>query len=255
MAFRAHAWLTLVLLIAPSAGEAGERLRYAVYAAGFNILAVEATAEIGETNYRVDLAYRTVGLLGTFFPSNMESSVQGGWTSAGPAPHRFATWGMARGRNRRTVIDYLTGQPVLRELDPPVEEERETVPPGADRDTVDTLSGMAFVVREVIRTGKCDGRAKLYDGRRVLDVVARPVGREVLAADSRSAFSGPAVRCDFEGRQLAGFMKDMDSAERQKLHLNRAWFAAPGPGRAIMPVRIEFEARIVGQATAFLAAQ
>ena len=253
MSIQARAWLTLLLLIVPAVSEAGERLRYAVYAAGFNILLLEATAEIGETNYRVDLSYRTVGLLGTFFPSSNESFAQGSWGSAGPEPRRFATWGTVRGHDRRAVIDFVSRQPVIRELVPDLEEDREPVPPGLERDTVDTLSGMAFVVREVARTGKCDGRARLFDGRRVMDVLARPAGREVLAPDYRSAFSGPAVRCDFEGRQLAGYMKDYDAAERQTLHLNRAWFAPVGASRTVMPVRIEFEARLVGHATAYLA--
>ncbi|MCX7383068.1 MAG: DUF3108 domain-containing protein [Alphaproteobacteria bacterium] len=252
MSIHARAWLTMLLLIAPAASEAGERLRYTVYAAGFNILLLEATTEIGETNYRVDLTYRTAGLLGTFFPSSNESFAQGSWGAAGPEPWRFATWGTVRGNVRRAVIDYVSRQPVTRELVPALEDDREPVPPGMERDSVDTLSGLAFVVREVARTGKCDGRARLFDGRRVMDVVARPAGQEVLAPDSRSSFAGPAVRCDFEGRQLAGFLKDYDAADRQKLHLNRAWFAPIGASRTVVPVRIEFEARLIGHATAYL---
>ncbi len=252
MTDRMRFFLLALLLLHPAASKASERLRYAVYAAGFNILTIDATADIADQGYRIDLAYSTVGVLGTFFPSTIQSFVHGSWTDTGPLPTRFASWGTARGRNRRTVLDFVARQPVVVELEPAVEEDRETVPRGVERDSIDTLSGMAYVVRAFARSGSCDGNAKLFDGRRVLEVRARPAGLETLAPDFRSTFSGPAFRCDFEGRQTAGFLKEMSEADRNKLHLNRAWFASLRPGAIAMPVRVDFEARFIGAATAYL---
>lgn len=232
-----------------------QRATYAVYAGGFQAMVIEAKADIAATTYRMDVAYRTTGLVGTFFPSNIESFAQGAWSADGrAAPARFASWGTVRGKERRTTLDFPAGQPAIRALIPTIaEEEREPLPPGIERDGIDTLSGVAFLMREAARTGRCDGAARLYDGRRVMAITARTEGPERLAPDYRSSYAGPTLRCAFEGRLLAGFLKDADDEDRRKPHPSIAWLAPLAPGRPPIPVRIQFEFRLFGHATAFIA--
>ena len=239
--------------VARGQGPEVARMAYAVYAAGLNILTIDATAEIGPRGYRIDLSYRTTGMLGTFFPSTIESFAEGGWAAAGPAPARFTTSGTARGKVRRSVIEFVAGQPVVRTLEPLLEEDREPVAPEWQRDAIDTLSAMAFLLRQVAQAGTCDGKARLFDGRRVMEVASRTAGRDVLRPDFRSSFAGPALRCDFTGRQLSGFMRDLDAEERAREHPSRVWMP-PAAGRLALPVRIEFEARFFGKATAYATA-
>ena len=83
---------------------------------------------------------------------------------------------------------------------------------------------------------------------------SRTAGMQVLEATSRSVFQGPALRCDFEGRLLAGFPRDEDRARAGRPRSGTAWFAQLSPGGPSLPVRITFETRFFGHATMYLAA-
>jgi hypothetical protein len=117
---------------------------------------------------------------------------------------------------------------------------------------VDALSAIAMLIRRVARTGRCEAEATTFDGRRAVDVAARTVGMEVLQPDGRSIFTGRALRCDFEGRLLAGFPRDGDQEELRRSRHGSAWLAQIAPGAPPIPVRIDFETRWFGPATMYL---
>ncbi|WP_395666560.1 DUF3108 domain-containing protein [Methylocella sp.] len=252
MTLRLPALALLALLPAAARAQEATQLSYAIYAAGLNVLVVDSKAEFGPRDYRIDLAYRTTGLYGTFIPVRIDSFAQGSWNGARPAPQRFASWGVARGKERRITLDYPGGQPVIRTLVPATEPDRDPVPPAQQRDTMDTLSAMAFLVRQVAQTGRCDGTVRIFDGRRVLETQSVTAGSESLSEDYRSAFKGTALRCDMRGRQLAGFQHDADEAEIRRVHVSHAWLAPLVPGQPALPVRVSFETRFFGSATAYL---
>lgn len=250
--------LLALLLALPGAAARAEpppaRLGFAIYAAGLNVMVIDSQADIGPDAYRIDLAYRSTGLFGTLFPTTIDSVAHGTWSGLEARPQRFASWGTLRSAPRRITIEYVAGQPALRELEPASEEDRDGVPPDLQRNTIDTLSAMAFLVRSVAETGRCDGQVRSFDGRRVIEITARTAGRETLRSDYRSSFAGPALRCDFAGRQLAGFKQDVSESERKRINESSAWLAPILPGQPALPVRIVFETRFFGNATAFLTA-
>ncbi len=230
------------------------RLRYSVYAAGVNMVDIDSKMDLRSNWYRLDLAYHTVGLLSLIIHNQSESFAQGSFTAQRAQPLRFANWGTLRGSPRRMVIDYVSGQPLVREQVPENDHDREPVPVGMLRGTVDTLSAIATLVRQVSATGRCDGRASTFDGRRLLEITSHTVGEERLETEDRSSFSGLALRCDFEGRQLAGFQPDDEADERAKIHHIQAWLASVTPGGPRLPVRVVFETRWFANATAYLTA-
>ena len=127
--------------------------------------------------------------------------------------------------------------------------------PADQAGTIDSVSAMAQLVRQVNATGRCEGHSRTFDGRRLAELTARTAGREVLEQTGRSSFAGPALRCDFEGRQLAGFRLDADRAARRSApRRGTAWFAAATPGGPMIPVRIQFEMDLIGNLTMYLAA-
>jgi len=237
---------------AASAQVARAQLSYDTYAAGLRVMQMRAFFGLGPWDYRIDLDYHTTGLVGFLYRGHQVNTVRGTWQDERAEPVEFSGDGVWRGQRRRTLIDYDHGLPELKELQPQQESERELVPVELQRNTVDTLSALAQLMRNVQRQQTCDTEARTYDGRRLLDVVARTAGEETLARTDRSSFSGKTLRCDFEGRELAGFLiGENDPEHRRPLH-GSAWLAPVLPGAPPLPVRIAFQTRWFGLATMYL---
>ena len=243
----------LLLCLSPAAHAQPVSAHYAAYSTGLNVLRLNADFAIGPRDYRVHLAYHTAGTVGLLVKAEQDTVVEGAFIGNRPAPRRFYSAGHLRGRPRVTEIDYPKGQPEIRTLTPPNEEEREQVAPADQAGTIDSVSAMAQLVRQVNATGRCEGHSRTYDGRRLADLTARTAGREVLEQTSRSSFAGTALRCDFEGRQLAGFRLDADRTAAQRPRRGSAWFAAASPGGPMIPVRMQFETDLIGDLTMYLA--
>lgn len=226
---------------------------YAAYAGGLNVLVMDARFDLSPADYRLQLDYRTTGAFSLFVRSQQSTVVQGGLAAGKATPLRFTSSGILRGEQRVTEIDYRESQPVVRQLVPPNDKERESVPEAEQRGTIDTLSAMAQLISQVSRTGRCDGTVRTFDGRRLASLRSWTVGSEVLPPSSVSTFSGPALHCEFEGRQLGGFMLDEDRDKLLRPQRGGAWFAAMSPGGPVLPVRISFHTRWFGEATMFIA--
>ncbi len=244
----------LFLLCCPAIARAeAVQAHYAAYSTGLNVLRLDVEFAVNPRDYRVHVVYRTVGTVGMLIHAEQDTVVEGTFAGDRPAPRRFFSYGHMRGRPRVTQIDYPRGQPEIRTLTPPNEEEREPVAAADQAGTVDSLSAMAQLVRQVNATGRCEGRSRTYDGRRLAELSARTAGQETLEPTGRSSFAGAALRCDFEGRQLAGFRLDADRTAAQHPRRGSAWFAAATPGGPLIPVRMQFETDMIGSVTMYLA--
>ena len=226
---------------------------YDIYARGLDVAELEAGFGLGPRDYQMQMAYHTTGLVGVLYRGHQLSTVQGIWDGNRPEPLRFSGDGVWRGQLRRILIDYDGGQPVVRSLVPPNDAERDPVPPQLQENTVDTLSALTALIHNVQQTGRCEAAVNTFDGRRLAQVSARTAGEEFLEPTSRSIFSGRALRCDFAGRQLAGFLRDADPDELRRPQRGSAWLAQVIPGAPPLPVRISFETRWFGAATMYLA--
>jgi hypothetical protein len=253
---RAAVCLLLSVIAAPAAAQqvAQVHLFYNTYAAGIRVVRVQAFFGLGPWNYHIDLKYRTTGFIGLLYHGHQTNTVRGLWDDDHAAPAEFSAEGVWRGQRRRTLIDYNHGVPILEDLQPPQGTEREPVPPKLQLHTMDTLSALAQLMRKVELANSCETTVRTYDGRRVLEVVAHTAGQEKLEPNSRSIYSGTALRCDFEGSELAGFPLGEDDSEHRKPLHGSAWFAPMLPGAPPLPVRIAFQTDWFGWATMFLTA-
>lgn len=242
----AMAALLLSGLAARPAAAGDVHVHYAAYAAGLPVVAIEADWDILPAAYKVHLAVRTIGALAIAASGRGESTAEGAFDAGRPQPRRFFSQGTFRGEQRVTQIDYPGREPHIRQMVPPKEEERDPVPPAQQAGTVDGLSAMAVLVRQVNATGRCDGRVETYDGRRLSEVATRTGPVQQLETTGRSSYSGPALRCDVEGRMTAGFVRTEDTTRLRQPTRATVWFAALAPGGEQVPVRVEIQTRWFG---------
>ncbi|GIX09320.1 DUF3108 domain-containing protein [Elioraea sp.] len=241
----AAAAATAAAVLAPAA-RAGEPVlaSYTAYFSGFSVAALDAAFALDDRHYRMVARMRTIGILAAFVTGEQTTEVEGTIRSGdalGLAPARYAMDGRWRDRPRRIAMAWPDGRPEVLALVPANTEERDPVPPELQHGTVDTLTAIAALLRRLAATGRCEGEAALFDGRRRTDVVARTEGEDRLEPHRWGVFAGPALRCSVEGRQVAGFRTDQDRAEAGRPRSATAWFARPAPDLPPIPVRIEAE--------------
>jgi hypothetical protein len=227
---------------------------YSAYAHGFNVIDLTASLALTPSRYQLEIDFALVGVLGIVFHGDGKTTVSGQFNGSHAAPAELYSAGHFRGAPRVTQIVWRGGNPQIVQMEPPADEEREPVPVAEQAHTIDTLSAMAGLIHQVSETGKCDGRDRTFDGRRLSEIAAHTVGEETLPANGRSAFKGTALRCDFEGKQLAGFRKDADQEELSRVQQGSAWFARVTPGGPPIPVQVNFNTPQFGQTTMYLTA-
>lgn len=229
-------------------------LAYDTYAVGIKVMQMHVFFGLGPWNYQINLDYHTTGLVGFLYRGQQVNAVRGMWDEDGAQPLEFSGDGVWHGEARRTLIDYDHGQPEVKTLIPPQGSEREIVPPALRAHTLDTLSALVELMRKVEQTGECETHVHTYDGRRVLDVAASTVGQETLNSSHGSIYHGSALRCDFEGSEIAGFLLGKDDAEHRRPLHGSAWLAPIIPGAPPLPVRIAFQTRWFGLTSMYLTA-
>ena len=251
--------LALLLTLLPAAAYGGApgaedaRLRYAAYAHGLPVLRMQVALDQWPGGYRMRLDYRTIGVVGFLYRGRQQDEVAGTWRDGRPAPRAYRAEGVWHGDRHRLVMDYVDGRPDLRAVLPPIRTEREPVPPARQVGTIDTLSALVDLLRRIAATGGCDDRVKTFDGRRLSVISARNAGTTVLPRRAGVVFAGPALRCDFTGRMLAGFLYGHQQHDSRPMH-GSAWFAPLVPGGEALPVRLRFQTDWFGDVTMVLTA-
>ncbi len=230
------------------------RLAYRTYVAGLPVAEAEAGLQLSPDAYQVTLAYHTTGVVSILFAGRQFNSANGTWNGVLAVPAHFYGHGVWRGQDRIVRIDYDHGLPLVRELTPPNEGEREPVPEPLRDNAIDTVSTLAELVQTIRTTGRCEAQMRTFDGRSAAEIQAVTVGEEVLDRTSRSIFAGKALRCDFTGRMLSGFRIGGNRERDSKPLSGSAWLAAVVPGGPALPVRIVFQTRLFGDATMYLTA-
>ena len=225
---------------------------YETYAAGLQVAEVEAGLKLDPKTYQMKLGYQTTGMASWLFGGHQVDDVSGSWHGRQAEPARFLGQGYWRGKDRVAEIEYQRGKPTIRQLTPPATDEREPVPEAMQTNTVDTLSALLELIRSVHDTGHCESIAHTYDGRRVIEISAQTVGEEVLQPTGRSSYAGRALRCDFSGHLVAGFLLGDDHTRQSRPLRGSAWLAPIVLGGPPLPVRLSFETRWFGDATMYL---
>ena len=231
---------------------AGEiRLSYKLYGRGFHVMNVTVALDLTQYGYGIAVHDQTVGLMSVMVHTNVTSSAAGRFAPGGVQPLHFESVGLSRGAQRTTVLDYVDGNPVVRQSTPP-EPDRDPVDTASTRGGIDTLSAIVGLVHRVQQTGRCDGDALIFDGLRLSRAHAQTVGEQTVPMHDGALYRGTALRCDFESLETGGFAHDEDQAAMHRPQDGSAWVAPVLPGAPALPVQIRFHHPKLGMVTMVL---
>ena len=147
-------------------------------------------------------------------------------------------------------MHYPRGVPTIRRQEPS-NEDREAVPPELIRGTVDSLSGVAGMLRKVAESEACDGSTAIYDGRRRSVAVMTSSAR--VQVSDQGALNGRGLRCGFTVRTIAGFRHDDDRETATRPLKGSVLIGLREGGEFPLPLRFEVETRWFGTVAVQLA--
>ena len=191
---------------APSALE----LEYEAYLGGMHAVSFKARVGMGEADYRAQVRLRSDGLLAKLVDFSLDAEAAGLAGSGGLRPQQFQVASQWRESTGRLVeISYAEdGAPALRVEPPAEEDDREEVPEALRWDTLDPISATLELVRQLARSGRCEGEVAVFDGRRRYNVIIHHLGETILEASDVAPYGGPAVRCGVSFERIAGFWRN-----------------------------------------------
>jgi hypothetical protein len=248
--------ILLLCLASPLAAHpaAAAQLSYTLYVLGLPVADAVLSIDLGSPAYRVTLRFRTTGLADLVAGDRLEEHANGRFEADRPAPLEYTSNGRLHGQDRVVDMSYRDGAPVLAAITPPNEAEREDVPAALRARTIDPLSVIVMLLHLTATTGRCEGSARAYDGRRLQQLDARTAGEEDLPPSSRSSFSGRGLRCEFTDQTLAGFRIGSGRDDDLRTHRGTIWLSQVLPGVPRLPVRASVETRWLGDAMIYLTA-
>ena len=217
-------------------------LEYQVYAGGLHALTVETRVNLGSERYEAELQLRTDGWLAWLLDFSMASRVQGRADDAGLQPDRFRSASSWEDRERSVEVAYRDeALPRVEAVPPPEEDDRDPVPEGLRRGTVDPLSAGLALVHRLVETARCGGEAAVFDGRRLFAASARHIGEASLAPSGAAPYGGPSTACLLTVKPISGFWKKQDyKVEPRDVTVYFRPVLAGGPP---VPVRVEADTR------------
>ena len=230
----------------PAGAQGANILHYTARLHGIALLAATVCLRLDDASYSASLSARTLGVAEFLVHGRSEGHVDGAVAGAGLKPRAYAEHGRLSGEDHEVAIDYPAGGPVLRVSTPPQEEYRLPIPAAALPGSMDGLSTVVLQSLAATRTGACLPEARVFDGRQLRRLTMRQAGTETLPRTARSAFAGPASRCETDSTMLAGFLKSSSVKSQSRPRHGRLWLAPVLPGGPAVPVRITFDAELLG---------
>jgi hypothetical protein len=229
--------LGLALLGSPAAAEPWQA-SYVFTVAGVTVMEARVDLDPGGPGmpYVIETRTRARGLATLFFRGEQVSHSEGVWRGATPVPRLHRSSGNWRGSPRRTQLDYGPGgTPRIAILEPVQDLERTPIAPEALAGTLDALSAMLQLSRQVRETGRCEAQARIFDGRRLTQLA--------LSTDPvRQPDGGGQPSCVIESRLIAGV--PVERPEDARPMRSVVHFGNPAqPGAPMLPLRIELASR------------
>ena len=155
-------------------------------------------------SYAVTGKLQSGGLVGMLRKVRYDATAKGSVSGGRYTPSAYAETANTGKRQSESVMEYRGGVPQVKVYNPPREAGPDDVKPASQGGTVDPLTALYAVLRDVEAGQECAVDVPMFDGRRA----------SRLSLGQRQV-SGDAVICAGEYRRVAGFSAE-DMAEKTR---------------------------------------
>jgi hypothetical protein len=152
--------------------------------------------------YAVSGVLKSAGLAALLRKISYTATVKGTVTGAGFTPSSYVEQADTGKKKSSSTMSYTRGVPSAVQYTPPREDRERDVDPATQRGTVDTLTALYAILRDVDAGQECRVNLPMYDGRYVSSI-----------ALSQPVKTNGGVTCSGLYKRIAGF-KPEEMAER-----------------------------------------
>ena len=196
--------LALCLLAQPLAADQTDVAVFDISIRGITAATLTLGGAIKANGYAASGTLKSSGILGLLKKIRYDAKANGTVTNGRFTPSRYTETADTGKRQSEAVMAYKRGVPQVKSYQPPRPPRPDDIAPATQSGTVDPLSALYAVLRDVPAAEACKLRVFLFDGRRRSQVV--------LASPQAS---GDGVTCRGEYRRLDGFSPE-DLAEKSR---------------------------------------
>lgn len=215
-------------------------LRYATIVHGYHAVDTIASYAVRPWGYGATAHVVSVGLASWFLTINLTSTVEGHFVGDDTQPLSYDSQGYSRGSQRHVHLTFdKAGLHITEQT--PFDDDREPISSDQLEHSKDILSSLLALLHQLDTKNSCTLSGTVFDGLRLMRIDAHGPIHDDVPTNHNAYYSGDALRCDFTGRQIGGFVQgSAHKAEQASPHPGTAWFKRLDNGRVI-PVRIEFQ--------------
>jgi hypothetical protein len=215
-------------------------LAYDIYLGGILAASADIVIESGGKRYRINSTAHSLGILDVLIGFRRQNEVLGRIIEKQTKPMKYAATGIWAGAERSVRIDYSAETGIrFTALPGAVEDEREAVPTHHLPGTVDPFSALYQALLRHLETGECNGRSKVFDGRRRFDFLFEAVGD---LATTGPLYSGLAQVCRVRQIVIAGFSQRVWLPHLIRPRWVDIWMAKVHQDLPALPARLEADA-------------
>jgi hypothetical protein len=222
----------------------GAQLQVALtlYAGGISFGKMDLDATLRGSDYHAVSNFQTSGAVSAFWQSEIQATSSGKIGAKTLQPGLYDSFDINRtGKKQEVSLTYENGSPRLY-ADPIYSTTGYEVTPEAQKNTMDPLSAVTFIVSGVAAEGgnPCALTAPVFDGRRLYTIEMSKLKDTDIKMDN-GLYAGKASLCQIKYRAIAGMKPRVLKANESFPTIN-AWvvnFPSGVPGRTFaVPVRV-----------------
>lgn len=205
MAFWRAALIAALLAPVPARADQADAIRFDVILRGIKAGELRIDGRIEGARYTASGVMETTGLAAAIRKIRYSATAQGAARETRFTPARYTeTADRGSGKRRDFEIRYRAGTPVSVASNPPRTPKDHDVDPAKQGGTIDPLTALYAVLRDVAPDQACQLDVKMFDGAR---------RSQVRLAAPKPA--GKGVTCSGEYRRLEGF-SEREMAEKSR---------------------------------------